>query len=99
MRMKAYILLAIIMFSGCESEVIYVDSNTGKPVNVGPKLDTFSGKVVCNEFGMAYYKQYVKGDDIYTPVLVPYYISDNETDKADSPFITCEDYKKLIEVK
>lgn len=96
------LVLSTLMFIGCsEPEVIYIDSNTGKPVQSTPKMETFKKEVVCNEFGMAYYKLQGtsfldSGDDIYVPVTISYYRRDNSTDKNDAPFISCENYFKVL---
>lgn len=93
-----------IMITGCEKqkEFVYVDSNTG--IEIEHPLNVFKTEVVCNEFGMAYYKQTNEHNNehnnelsyTYTPVIVSYYKKGNETDKANAPFISCEDYQALI---
>lgn len=96
--MKYLILVTSLLFFGCsDPEVIYVDSNTGKPIN-RIKTETFEKKVVCNEFGMAYYENYPQGGKVYTPVIAPLANAFNEPISHMSKgtvHLTCEEYISL----
>jgi hypothetical protein len=91
-QMKYIILACSFLFFGCSSDkVVYVDSNTGKAIPQKVKLQKFTQEVVCNEFGVAYYKSSNEcGNDIYTPVL-----TDNHNGFRQSNEVTCEEYEEL----
>lgn len=96
MKIIAAALLAL-MFIACSNdpEVIYVDEN-GTRIQTH---ETFKQEVVCNELGMAYYKNNNGYGNVYTPVLVSYFEENNPTSERNSPFITCKDYDKMMGVR
>lgn len=72
-------MLLAVMFIAC--------SETGEKTG-----ETFHKTIECNEFGIAYYNQNVKGYPVYSPVLIEKINDKNETSIVP---ISCKQYNEI----